>query len=218
MPIPRTRSASQPATGYRTSSHDPKVSDSLALARQNARDRIDRGFERAKERAYGYVDEAQDPSELEGFVEATLDATGTLPLPPSNGNALADRIGPVWTLKGAALRMSGHGAKPLGSERLRQRATERTLVGLFTRDRKWVLPAWQFRTVDGRLTVRDDVVKLWRELPHDPQRASDWTMAAWMASPLASLGRHTPLEWLGLHGMDAALAGAAARVRARTAA
>jgi hypothetical protein len=164
------------------------------------------------------VEQANDVAQVDRIADAFLHGTDTLPLPTGTDNPLAERIGPVWTLAGAAARMPGRGNKTLGPERLRQRVTEQTLVGLFTRDRKWVLPAWQFRAVDDRLVVSEPVIALWRQLPHDPERASDWTIAAWMASPLGSLGGSSPLAWLERHGLDDTLADAAGRVRARTAA
>lgn len=190
----------------------------ISVARSEARTRIDQQVERLKAAAFARLEQAEDLDQIDRIVDALVDGSDTLPFPADTGNALADRIGPVWTLKGAAARMVGQGTKPLTAERLRQRVTDRTLVGLFTRDRKWVLPAWQFRVVDGQLRVRDDVVALWQLLPHDPQRTSAWTTAAWMVSPLGSLESDTPLGWLDRRGLDQTLVAAAARVRARTAA
>lgn len=207
------------AANYRTETRR-MANTSIADSRDVARDIINARLRQVADRYLDQIDAASSAARIAGVVDAFLDGTDTLPTTDAAaGNPLADRIGPCWTLKAAAERMPGQGGKHLSPERLRQRVKERTLVGLQTHDRYWVIPAWQLRaTAMGHLTVRDDVAALWQLLPVDPDRVSDWTLASWMAGPLGSLGGSSPLAWLDTHGLDRTLDNAARGVRARLAA
>jgi hypothetical protein len=167
----------------------------------------------AHDRIVAEVAAAESAEEVDAVVASLTAALDTLPL-YADGHPLARRIGPCWTLEGAAVRLRGRDGGPLNPETLRVRATKHTLVGVQAADdRRWYLPAWQFDTDRGQLRVRDDVVALWQLLPHDT--ASAWTHAAWMASPLRSLDGRSPLAWVDEHGLDDNVADAARRVAVR---
>ena len=166
-----------------------------------ARQRVEQLLEQASARAADQVDAAAGGEELAQIVAAYETAVATLPASPV-GNPLAERVGPCWTLEGAAVRMSSRSGGPLTPEALRVRAIRRTLVGVQTEDRRWFLPGWQFDVDRERLVPNAAVTELWQLLPHDA--ASPWTHAAWMVSRHRRLDRCTPVDWVRDHGVDEA--------------
>lgn len=141
---------------------------------------------------------------LAELLAAALPTSGTLP----------DRIGPCYRTV-QLVRLLSETGRTLTDEAVRARRRSGGLIGLRTRDRRWVYPAWQFHTRPGRLIVRDDVLALWGSLgDHD----DPWSRAAWLTGRRADLDRAHPLAWLDRHGLDSRLRAAAADRRRRTAA
>ena len=175
-----------------------------------ARERVEQLLEQASARAVDQVDATSGGEELAQIVAAYEAAVATLPATPA-GNPLAERVGPCWTLEGAAARMSSRSGGLLTPEALRVRATRHTLVGVQTEDRRWFLPGWQFDVDRERLVPNAAVTELWQLLPHGA--ASPWTHAAWMVSRHRQLDSATPVAWVRKHGVDeAARTAAGARV------
>jgi hypothetical protein len=186
---------------------------SLGEVKGRAQDLIDARVTEVKGRMHDAVSSAGSAAEVEAVVASFAAALETFPS-QAEGHRLANRIGPCWTLEGAATRMRGRTGQPLHPETLRIRAAKGTLVGVQAADdRRWYLPAWQFTTDRGRLAVRDAIVALWRLLPRDA--ASAWTHAAWMVSPLNSLEGRSPVGWVGEHELDDTVRAAARRVSTR---
>lgn len=130
---------------------------------------------------------------------------------PANGDRLAERVGPCYRTA-QLVRLLPESGRPITDEAVRARRRSGSLLGLRTRDRRWVYPAWQFRARPGRLVVRDDVLDLWALLgaADDP-----WSRAAWVRGPRRDLDGHSPLTWLEAHGLDERLRAAAGDRRGR---
>lgn len=133
---------------------------------------------------------------------------------PADGDRLAERVGPCYRTA-QLVRLLPESGQPITDEAVRARRRSGSLIGLRTRDRRWVYPAWQFRVRPGRLVVRDDVFDLWALLgtADDP-----WSRAAWMGGRRRDLDGHSPLAWLQVHGLDERLRVAAGDRRRRAAA
>lgn len=126
------------------------------------------------------------------------------------------RIGPVYTTDDLTRWLVSPGRAPLTTQAVRKRAKERRLVGFLTDDQHWAFPAWQFERAAGRLVPRTEVVRLWRQLPHEGF-LSDADLAAWMNTRFAALGS-TPWERADRSGADdPALRVAVSRLRSRAA-
>lgn len=132
----------------------------------------------------------------------------------ANSGRLAERVGPCYRTA-QLVRLLPEGEQPITDEAVRARRQSGHLIGLKTRDRRWVYPAWQFRARPGRLVVRDDVLDLWSLVGtnDDP-----WSRAAWMAGPRRDLDGQSPLAWLEAHRLDERLRAAAGDRRRRAAA
>lgn len=115
-------------------------------------------------------------------------------------NRFAARVGPVYSTGQLARLLPGTGAPSITDEAVRDRRRNRRLVGFKTADGRWAWPAWQFRTVPGRLVPRDEVIALWRLLPDDGP--SELTRIAWMTGAHRGLDGHSPRAWLDQHGLD----------------
>lgn len=151
---------------------------------------------------------SRSPADL-ARLTATLAALGE-----SVSHPLAERIGPCHRTPQLQRLLSESGA-PITDEAVRGRIRSGSLIGLKTRDRRWVFPAWQFHARAGRLVVRADVVELWRLTDGG---FDAWTRAAWMAGARRDLDGSAPLEWLEAHGLDPRLRAAAGDFRRRAAA
>jgi hypothetical protein len=133
---------------------------------------------------------------------------------PDTSGRLADRVGPCYRTN-QLVRLLPESGAAITDEAVRARRESGRLIGLRTRDRRWLYPAWQFRTRPGRLEVRADVLDLWQLLGH----ADDaWSRAAWLTGPRADLAGESPLGWLDRHGLDRGLRAAAGDRRRRAAA
>lgn len=194
--------------------HDKRpTSAPLGEVKDRAQELIDARVAEVRGRMHNAVSSAGSADEVEAVVASFAAALETFPR-QAEGHPLANRIGPCWTLEGAAARMRGRTGRPLNPETLRIRATKGTLAGVQAADDcRWYLPAWQFTTDRGRLDVREAIIALWRSLPRDT--ASAWTHAAWMVSPLESLEGRSPVGWVDEHGLDDTVGAAARRVAAR---
>jgi hypothetical protein len=94
----------------------------------------------AHDRIVAEVAAAESAEEVDAVVASLTAALDTLPL-YADGHPLARRIGPCWTLEGAAVRLRGRDGGPLNPETLRVRATKHTLVGVQAADdRRWYCP------------------------------------------------------------------------------
>jgi predicted transcriptional regulator len=162
-------------------------------------------------RRTGTIRRIPDPDglgeEAADFVTARLDAASRSPL--------AERIGPVYRTEALARWLRSAAAGPLTTEAVRKRAKARQLVAFRTDDGHWAFPAWQFDAVAGRLVPRQEVVALWRDLPHD-SFLTDADLAAWMHTRQRSLDG-TPVDHLLTHGRSRQLDAARARLFARVA-
>lgn len=132
----------------------------------------------------------------------------------ASSEQLAGRVGPCYRTS-QLVRLLPASGQPITDEAVRARRQSGHLIGLKTRDRRWVYPAWQFRTRPGRLVVRDDVLDLWALLGADDD---PWSRAAWARGPRRDLDEHSPLAWLDIHGLDERLRAAAGDRRRRAAA
>jgi hypothetical protein len=146
--------------------------------------------------------------EAADFVAARLDAAGRSPL--------AERIGPIYRTENLARWLTSAAAGPLTTEAVRKRAKTRRLVAFRTDDGHWAFPAWQFDAVAGQLVPRQEVVALWRDLPHD-SFLTDADLAAWIHTRQRSLDG-TPVGHVLAHGHSPPLRAALARLFARVAA
>lgn len=133
-----------------------------------------------------------------------------------HGNRFTERVGPVYTTDQLRSLLVGTGSAPLSHEAVRLRGTTHRLVAAKTADGRWVWPAFQFRAQAGRLVVRDDVISVWSQLPHDTLSA--WTLLGWLAGPRRDLDGATPLDWVRQHGVDERLAKAIGALRRRASA
>lgn len=133
---------------------------------------------------------------------------------PADSGRLAERVGPCYRTA-QLVRLLPEGGGPITDEAVRARRQSGHLIGLKTRDRRWVYPVWQFRTRPGRLVVRDDVLDLWGLLGADDD---PWSRAAWMTGRRRDLDGQDPLAWLEAHGLDERLRAAAGDRRRRVAA
>lgn len=132
---------------------------------------------------------------------------------PANSERLAERVGPCFRTV-QLVGLLPEGGLPITDEAVRARRRSGHLIGLKTRDRRWVYPAWQFRTRPGRLVVRDDVHELWALLGADDDA---WSRAAWMSGPRRDLDGRSPLAWLETYGLHERLRSAAGDRRRRAA-
>lgn len=133
---------------------------------------------------------------------------------PDNSSVLAERVGPCFRTA-QLVRLLPESGPRITDEAVRARRQSGRLIGLRTRDRRWLYPAWQFHTRPGRLVIRDDVLELWGLLGavDDP-----WSRAAWLSGPRGDLAGVSPLAWLDRHGLDGRLRAAAGERRRRAAA
>lgn len=168
----------------------------------------------ARDYASVLADAGKDLDDLGGAEAVETAVRAVLPRP----NRFADRVGPVYTTGQLQRLLPGIDSDGISDQAVRNRLAAHTLIGIKTRDGRWVFPAWQFRVRPGRLTVRTDVIDLWRRLPVDDGTLDAWTLMAWMTGARKDLDGLSPLEWLAEHGDDDRLARAAGRVRARAAA
>lgn len=130
--------------------------------------------------------------------------------------SVAERVRPVHGTEDLAAYLAAAG-RALTTEAVRKRAKQRRLVAFLSDDRQWLFPAWQFLAAGGRLVPHDEVVALWRRLPHG-RWAGPAYLAMWMATPLRTLNGHSPADrarWAGADDPD--LAGVVARLEARVA-
>jgi hypothetical protein len=182
---------------------------------ERLRTELDEVFDRiARDYAGALASAGADLDDLGGVEAVDTAVRAVLPRP----NRLAARLGPVYTTGQLQRLLPGSDAAAITDQAVRNRLAAHTLIGAKSRDGRWVFPAWQFRVRSGRLTVRDDVICLWRRLPVGEGTFDDWTLLAWMTGPRRDLDGLSPLEWLDRHGDDARLTRAAGRVHARGAA
>ena len=131
-------------------------------------------------------------------------------------SVLARRIGPIYTIGDLSRWLAPPGGASLSGEAVRKRAIKRQLVAIRTDDGQWAFPAWQFSPAAGLLFPRDDVIALWRRLPHD-SFLTDADLAAWMNTRFESLDG-TPAAYAHANGVKAPrLQGAVSRLRGRAA-
>jgi hypothetical protein len=131
-------------------------------------------------------------------------------------NRFAERAGLVYRTEQLRALLVGAGRPALTHEAVRQRGAQHRLVAAKTADRRWVWPAFQFRAESGRLVARDEVIALWRRLPHETMSA--WTLLGWLSGPRRDLDGRTPLDWVGGHGIDDRLEAAIGKLARRASA
>lgn len=129
-------------------------------------------------------------------------------------DALAERIGPVYSSGDLRHWLVPVSHEPLTGEAVRKRAQQRTLVAFRTADRRWVFPEFQFAFVDGRLEPIPGVIALWQTLPHEA-RLPQLDLIVWMRTPLRDL-EGSPEEIARSHGYPhKGIDRAVSRLRAR---
>ncbi len=139
-------------------------------------------------------------AELGSPEELAARMVDTLPSPsPWN-----DHIGPFYSAQQIGRVLGG-----ISRQAVAERRSRRTLLALRTADGALVYPTFQF---DDHQRVLPGLAEVLQALA--ASGVDDWTLAGWLCSPLTSLGRKTPVEWLRSGGDPARLV-AVARDAAR---
>ncbi|HEX4955960.1 MAG TPA: hypothetical protein VF017_21435 [Thermoanaerobaculia bacterium] len=121
-------------------------------------------------------------SELGSPEELAARMVDTLPSPsPWN-----DQIGPFYSAQQIGRVLGG-----ISRQAVAERRARRTLLALRTADGVLVYPTFQF---DEHHRVLPGLAEVLQTLA--ASGVDDWTLAGWLCSPLSSLDRRTPVEWL----------------------
>jgi len=128
-----------------------------------------------------YVNQGRSLDEL-GPPDAVADRmVATLPTP----SAWAE-LGPFFGTHRVAKLLGGVSRQAIADRRKRD-----TLLALRTADDIWVYPAFQFDEHNKVLRGLPEVVRVLKASAVD-----DWTLAGWLSSPMHSLDRQSPVDWL----------------------
>lgn len=130
----------------------------------------------------GYQAQGRSLEEVTPAVELARRMLATVPS-PSRWDEL---LGPFYT----TTQMS----KLLGEisrQAVMDRVQRRTLLGLKTADGVWVYPRFQ---LDERNEVLSGLAAVLQAF--DPDEVDEWTLAAWLVSPLQPLGGRSVIDWL----------------------
>lgn len=98
--------------------------------------------------------------------------------------------------------------RPVSRQAVADRLARRTLLGMTTRDRRAVYPAWQFQ---GRQVLAGLPAVLQAFLDEDGRPVvDDWTLASWLRTPLDTLDGHSVADRLATGALESATAAAGA--------
>ena len=95
-------------------------------------------------------------------------------------------LGPFYGTNRIAKLLGGVSRQAIADRRKRG-----TLLALRTADNVWVYPEFQFDEHHTVLRGLPEVVRALRD-----SKIDDWTLAGWLSSPMHSIDRQSPIEWL----------------------
>jgi len=100
---------------------------------------------------------------------------------------LVDTVGPSRSLQKLRKELGG-----VSTQAVHQRVGRGTLLALPTSDRNFVYPTFQFVRVNGKITVKRGLLKMFKHM----QTIDPWQIAVLLNTPAApELAGRTPVEW-----------------------